>query len=257
MPSPFPGMDPFLESQEWEDFHATFNTVVREQLAVRLRPDYLIRVERRVYLEHPGAEPESMRVADIAIVSKDAGLPSGMDADVEEATQPESCTLVMPEERRETYLVIRERESMEVVTIIELLSPANKRAGGDGRREYLLKREQILSSPTHLVEIDLLRGGLRLPIVEALPEADYFCIVSRSMMRPKADLYSWGMQHPLPRIHIPLKQGDGDATLSLQSVFETVYDRAGYDLSIDYRARLVPAESDDTRKWIDSLLSNQ
>jgi hypothetical protein len=67
MPSPFPGMDPFLENQEWEDFHTTFNTVLREQLAPTLRPDYLVRVERRVYLEHPGTEPETMRNADMAI----------------------------------------------------------------------------------------------------------------------------------------------------------------------------------------------
>ena len=255
MPSPFPGMDPFLENQEWEDFHTTFNTVLREQLAPRLRPDYLVRVERRVYLEHPGTEPETMRVADVAIVAQDAGLATGLGTETSKPA-PDACTLPMPEERRETYLVIRERESMEVVTIIELLSPANKRPGGDGRREYLSKREQILSSPTHLVELDLLRGGLRLPVIEALPSADYFCIVSRGWMRPRADLYSWTMQQKLPTIQIPLKKGDGDVALNLQEVFETVYDRAGYDLSVNYQAELDPVADESTRSWIRQLIKS-
>lgn len=255
MPSPFPGMDPFLENQEWEDFHGRFNTVIADVLSPLLRPAYFVRIERRVYLEHPGTEPETMRIADVAIVTRDSGLATGLSASQSATPTPAECTLPMPEERRETYLVIRVRDSSEVVTVIELLSPANKRAGGDGRREYLSKREQIHSSPTHLVEIDVLRGGLRLPVIENLPPADYFCIVSRAWQRPRADLYCWSIQQPLPTIPIPLKKGDDDAPLNLQTVFDTVYDRAGYDLSVDYGAALDPVPDKHTQAWIRKRVS--
>ena len=211
MPSPFPGMDPFLEMQESDDFHTTFNTVLREFLSPALEPDYLVRVERRVYLERAGAEPETML--------------------------------------RETYLVVRDRETMQVVTVIELLSPSNKRRNGDGRREYLTKREEILTSSTHLVELDFLRGGLRLPVVGSLPPGDYHAIISRANRRPRCEVYAWTLRDRLPSIPIPLKLGDDDAVVSLQEVFETVYQRARYDLSVKYDAALDPPLNESEQQW--------
>jgi hypothetical protein len=129
MPSPFPGFDPFIEDQEWDDFQPSFNVVMSEMLAPELEPHYVARIATRRYIEH---------------------LPD-------------------PQERRETYLVIREVPSMEIVTVIETLSPANKRASSDGREQYLAKREEILQSRTNLVELDLLRGGKRLPVIGMPP----------------------------------------------------------------------------------------
>jgi hypothetical protein len=122
-------------------------------------------------------------------------------------------------ERREAFLTIRERESMKVVTVIEFLSPANKRRGSDGRREYLQKREQVLSSDTHLVELDLLRGGQRLPTVDPLPETDFSVFVCRAQRRYQAEVYAWGLRQPLPRIPIPLAGNDPDVEVDLQAVF--------------------------------------
>src|SRR5688500_10610589 len=119
--------------------------------------------------------------------------------------QPVECRLPMPQERRETFLVIRERETMEIVTVIETLSPANKRASSDGREQYLAKREEILRSRTNLVEIDLLRGGKRLP-AQGMPTGDYYALVSRGHKRPRTDVYAWSIRQPLPEIPIPLKQ---------------------------------------------------
>ena len=150
------------------------------------------------------------------------------------------CELPMPIERQETYLVIRDRETMKVVTVIEVLSPSNKRRNGDGRREYLTKRVEILSSPTHLVELDLLRGGMRLPVVGSLPPGDYYAIISRVKRRPRCEVYAWTLRDTLPSIPIPLKQGDDDAVVPLQEVFDTVYQRARYDLSVKYDATLDP-----------------
>ena len=115
----------------------------------------------------------------------------------------------------------------EVVTIIEVLSPANKRANSDGRREYLAKRAMILRSSAHLVEIDLLRGGERLPMAEPLPSVDYDVIVSRAPRRPMADVWPTTLRQPLPTVPIPLAGEDPEVPLDLQAIFHAVHERAG------------------------------
>ena len=162
----------------------------------------------------------------------------------------------MPEETRETYLVIRERETREVVTVLETLSPSNKRPASNGRREYLTKRDEILRSQTHSVEFDLLRGGRRLPMNSPLPYGDYYAIVSRQERRPRAKVYAWTIRNRLPSIPIPLKEGDPDVTLDLQNVFTTVYDRARYELSINYDVPLSPALNDSDATWLVELFAS-
>lgn len=244
-------MDPFIENQEWEDFHTTFNTAIREQLLPEIEPRYVVRVERRVYVEHLSDQPLPSRSPDVAVLltesDADANRPSGSASSTTIA--PVECELPMPEERRETLLVIRECESMEVVTVVETLSPANKR-NGDERRQYLMKREAVLESQSNLVELDLLRGGPRLPSRNPLPAADYYAIVSRPYRRPKADVYAWTMQQALPTVPVPLKGNDPDVMLNLQSVFAIVYERARYDLTIDYHTPL----TDVDQAWLNGLL---
>ena len=150
MPSPFPGMDPFLESQEWEDFHTTFNTVMRERLSAGLEPDYLVRVERRVYVEQVSEDPGTMRRADVAVLSMDSG-------------------------------------------------PAFGRTGTD------------TSGAAVAVECEV------------------------------------------PAIPIPLKRGDADIMLPLQEVFETVYQQARYDLSVNYNSPLDPPFSSEEADWLKQL----
>jgi hypothetical protein len=248
-------MDPFLEGEEWEDFHTRFNAVFSEALSPRVEPRYVVRIERRVYVEHDGDNGPEVRRADVAVLESESDEPVGAapTAAAVATIAPVPCVLPMPQERRETYLVIRERATRQIVTIIETLSPANKRPGGDGRREYLRKREQVLQSETHLVELDLLRGGERLPTVGALPPGDYFAIVSRSYQRPRADVYAWPLRHRLPEIPVPLKRGETDVTVDLQSVVDTVYDRARYDLSLDYTAPLQPPLSKRDTEWVQQL----
>ena len=255
MPSPFPGMDPFLELQEWEDFHTRLITAFSDRLSPKIEPDYLVRIERRVYVESVGGEPESMRRADIAIVAVD-GWPASGRPSQQTATMTAECELPMPIERQETYLVIRDRETMRVVTVIELLSPANKRSKGDGRNQYMIKRHEILSSPTHLVELDLLRGGMRLPVVGTLPTGDYYVIISRAKRRPKCEVYAWALSDKLPLIPIPLKPGDADASVPLQEDFDIVYQRARYDLSVKYTAPLDPPLTPDELRWVQSPSNN-
>jgi hypothetical protein len=146
----------------------------------------------------------------------------------------------MPEEVREAYITILDREGLEVVTVIELLSPGNKRSGSDGRREYLSKREGILRSSSHLVEVDLLRGGARLPTVEPPPPADYYVYVARALARPRIEVYPSSLRDRLPSIPVPLSGADPDAELDLQAAFERVYARVGYDYSLDYSRPVEP-----------------
>lgn len=241
MPSPFPGINPFLEAQEWEDFHTRFMTAVSDELALAIEPAYVSRVERRIYVEHPLGYEDRDRyvVPDVAVIERGAGgyQPQAGGLALAEVVE---CVIPMPEERRETYLLIRERETLEVITVIEVLSPANKRRGGKGWRVYQRKRDEVLASESHLVEVDLLRGGERLPMVTPLPRGDYLAIVSRRMKRPRAQVTAWTLRDPLPTIPIPLKEQDGDVPLDLQSVFTTVYDRARYHLTLNYAAELDP-----------------
>ncbi len=259
MPSPFPGMDPFLEIQEWEDFHTTFNTVIREVLSPRVEPRYVVRVERRVYFEHTDGADDGVGRAEVAVLLGGRGTRGGdSPAQSEAATiAPTECVLPIPEEKRETYLVIRLRDAWEVVTVLEVLSPTNKRRGADGQREYLEKREGVLRSQAHLVELDLLRGGERLPTRTPLPQADYYAIIRRRCRRPRGEVYAWTIKDPLPTIPIPLRKGDPDVPLDLQTVLTTVYDRARYDLSLDYTRPLRPALPKTDQPWLRECLEGR
>jgi hypothetical protein len=247
-------MDPFIEDQEWEDFHSRFNNVVSEELAPAVEPRYIVRVERRIYVEHGLGDDGQVRWADVSVLWSASDAPTAVPsaANANASVAPVECLLPVPQERRETFLVIRERKTMEVVTVIETLSPANKRASSDGREQYLAKREEILASRTNLVELDLLRAGKRLPMV-GLPAGDYFAIVSRGHRRPRADVYCWTLRHPLPTIPVPLQAGDAEVSLDLQRAFTTVYDRARYQLSLDYSAPLQAPLSESDQVWLRQL----
>ena len=247
MPSPFPGMDPFIESQCWRDFHTAFIAEVRSALMPQIRPRYVAFVEEDVYLARGDGTPVRIIVPDVNIQPADGWMDSP-GGGVEVAVEPKVVTLPMTEPVEIPYLVIRRRDNEETVTVIELLSPTNK-SSRDGRVEYLAKRNLLLRSRAHLVEIDLLRGGERLPTVEPHPAGDYFTIVSRVERRPRADVYAWTLDHPLPRIPIPLTDGDPDVTLDLQAVFTTTYDRAGYDYALHYERPVDPTLETNQLQW--------
>lgn len=138
-------------------------------LVPRVWPKYVVRKERRVYLEHSFPDGDRPLRADVTVMS-DTGGPSepAAPASAAAAVTPVVLNLPMPGERREAFLTLRDRESMEVVTVIELLSPANRRPGGDGRREYRSKRESLLASATHLVEL----GHPHITVDRTLPPLD-------------------------------------------------------------------------------------
>jgi hypothetical protein len=252
MPSPFPGMDPFIESEEWYDFHPTFNGVLRELLAPIVHPAYVVRVERRIYIDH-GAVDGAERIVEPDVVIERA---SPVFASPSAATSllPAIYEIPVPVERRESFLTIRHVESHAVVCVIETLSPSNKRPGSDGRRAYMAKREEVLQSEVHLVELDLLRSPRRLPIIGD-PPGDYYALISRSYLRPKVEVYSWNLLDPLPEINVPLLREDGVVSLNLRRAVDMVYDRAIYGRTLDYHREPAIPLSPEQRQWLDERLA--
>jgi hypothetical protein len=142
---------------------------------------------------------------------------------------------------------------MRLVTAIEILSPANKRSSSDARREYLDKRRAILRSSTHLIEIDLLRGGERMPLEKPVPKAAYYIVLSRVQKRPVVEVWPVQIWDKLPIIPVPLLHPDPDVPLDLNSVVASVYERGAYDRIIDYR-QPPPPLTDEEAQWIDKWL---
>ena len=129
---------------------------------------------------------------------------------------------------------VREVGSARLVTAIEILSPVNKRRGHEARDEYVEKRRKLMRSPVHLVEIDLLRNGERLPTQEELPDAPYFVFVHRGRSSPEIGIWPLSFTSRLPVLPVPLLVPDPDQPLDLGAAVSAIYDRASYDLRIDY-----------------------
>jgi hypothetical protein len=225
----FVPMDARIEEHLWHDFHPNMIVSIQSWLMPQLLPKYAAQIEERVYVER--TEPMPARQVfrpDVVIHTEAVDKTTAQESPVAVA-EPAILTLPIPTEQRERYIAVVSLPGRELVTVIELLSPANKRAGADGRREYLRKREQILQSAVHLVEIDLLLNGERLPTVEPLPEGDYYAFVSRSEYRPAVEVYHWRRDERMPTIPIPLLRDDGEVYLNLQAVYEETYRRARYE----------------------------
>jgi hypothetical protein len=246
-------MDPYLEGQVWEEFHQLMISEIHSRLIPLVRPQYVVRMEQRIYLEHLGEEPRSIR-PDVTIVRQPDSTAT-IGSSVIDAP-PLALPLALAEEHRESYLEVRTRDSGDLITVIELLSPSNKRPGARGMSEYLSKREAIIGSTVHLVELDLLRGGQRLPMGRPLPAADFFVILSREHRRPMADVWPFTIRERMPRIPIPLASGDPDVPLDLGAAFTAVYDRAGYDYSLDYEHGTSPPLEAEDAAWAQELLSS-
>ena len=247
MPSPFPGMDPYLEQPDvWHDFHESFCPACRALLMPQLGRNYDCRIDETVYIrELPFQERRAVGQPDVFVRSGSgsalaAGFAVVSPAPVRGQVLPAVDVLSL------SLLRIEDRASRSVVTVIELLSPSNKQPGGD-RNRYLEKRRDYLSGDVNLIEIDLLRSGPRMPIV-GVPACDYLVIVSRAQQRPDVDLWPLSLHEPLPMLPIPLRAGDADLRLDLRAVLDAVYDAADYGRSI-YDGTPDPPLTPDSAVW--------
>lgn len=143
-----------------------------------------------------------------------------------------------------------------MITTLEILSPKNKRSGV-GRSTYERKRQQILASDTHFVEIDLLRGGTPMPLLGEFAPMSYYILVSRSHQRPLADLYPFNLREEIPLFSVPLMPDEPEPEVDLQTLFNSIYDRAGLDLVIDYAQPPIPALDKDDVDWVDVWLKEK
>lgn len=263
MTCPFPGMDPYLESRVWPDFHTTFVVALKKALNRIIGPKYLARIDDRVYLQtiesRDASHPERqgwMRRPDVSVTEDNLSVEAVGSVSTIVADEPTTCLLPDLEEVHEPYIEILDEASGSVVCAVELLSPANKTAAGNGRGAYLWKREHVLRSSTHLVELDFLRGGQRLPMGDSLPDGDYYAIVSPARSRPRADVYAWVLPSRFPKIKVPLLEEDPAVVLDLQEVFEKAYEDGDFArMLIHERGKeLSPAPPSPQRTWIDGIL---
>jgi hypothetical protein len=153
---------------------------------------------------------------------------------------------------RQIGVQVRDTAEHRLVTSIEVLSQANK--CGDGREPYRAKRQRILLSTAHLIEIDLLRTGERVPVQRPLPDYPYFVLLSRADQRPVSDVWPIRLSDPLPTVPVPLLQGDGDVPLDLQEAFASVYDTFHYELTVDYTRPPEVQLRPDQAQWVRKAL---
>ena len=251
MPSPFPGMDPYLEGHLWPDVHSGLAFVTKEVLVAQLSEQYTVRTELYTVIDTNWQEDLGILYPDVEVRKSKLEEPAGAyDAAFTPPTAIIDQTSGMPNRIPSVY--IRNRKNQQLITVIEYLSPVNKRS--PGRAAYLEKKAKLQQAKVNLLEIDLIRRGQRVFRHPQIEEAPYAACLSRS---DNSRNYLWGIQleQPLPILPVPLLKGEEDAKLPLQQVWNTLFERSRYEREIDYSQPpppppLQPGQTD----WIESLL---
>ncbi len=257
MPSPFPGMDPYIESRrDWSDFHTSLGEVIRTTLNLVLNANYyavtttyatydIIQIARQ---DHRSISP------DISIWQR---TPTRTPAGGAAVIDPPAVQSRMPleVEVRITNVEVREAGTDRLITAIEILSPVNKRPGPQ-REQYLRKRRELFRTDVHVIEIDLLRDGQRSPLEIPPPPAAYYVSLGRGDNRPTVDVWAIGLQERLPCIPIPLIDPDPDVPLDLGAIVREVYERGAFARRLDYTQPPPPPPLVETEQaWVDDLLA--
>ncbi|MBI4614712.1 MAG: DUF4058 family protein [Planctomycetes bacterium] len=256
--SPFPGMDPYLESH-WRDVHASLVIYLRDAIQPRLPAGLKARVDERVFVECQGLASRSI-YPDVRVVEGGRGRKrKAMATGQSGIAVAEPLVLhVQDEPMTETYIEILDvGTGGRVVTVIEILSPTNK-SDGPGRNLYVRKQKEVLAAEANLVEIDLVRGGERVLSVDwtQIPPSHrtpYIVCVRRGHRPFEAEIYRAPLQERLPGISIPLREDDSDVPVDLQALVDRCYEDGDYG-DLDYRAQPVPPFAPEDAAWADELL---
>jgi hypothetical protein len=228
MPSPFPGMDPYLEGEMWVEFQHSFVHRISQQVMPLVRPKYVAFLAKR-YCREPivfeGSDKEARTVQPI------------MD-DVPVLA-----------------IEIRDVAERRLVTLIEILSPVNKR--GEGAREYAQRRLELMQTNTHLLEIDLLCQGRRIQLLQEPPPAPYYLYLSRAQRRPYTQVWALPLSKPLPTIPVPLLPPDPDVPLDLQAAMTDCFTLVGYEDLLDYSAKPPAGLTEEEKTWVAQTLQKQ
>ncbi len=231
--SPFPGMDPFLEAAyRWKSVHTRLIVGMSDALSAQLPPEYAVEIEERVYITQPGDPDRRSIEPDVYIIRETATPYLALPAP--NAVTPPSILQTLDSDPRveDRYLEIRDTESREVVTTLELLSPFNKRPGAQGFDAFQNKRSAVMASQTHWIEIDLLRAGSRPQ--ETAGKSDYYALLKRGDRPRPYEGWFFNLQNRMPTIAVPLRPPHADVPLDLQAVWDEMVRRARYAQSIDY-----------------------
>ena len=255
MSSPFPGMNPYLESPGmWPDFHQALINAIRTSLMSAIVPGFYAKIEEQLYIhEHVETRHRPFGRPDVGVLPARGG---GGVAVAEPAVVSEAQEVTIPahvDVQRLSTIRIFDRHSREFVTVIEVLSPANKNHGPD-RDQYVSKRTQYFTSRANLVEIDLLRGGPRHPWDGAIPCA-YSIAVSRVVERPRVLHWPVQLRERLPTIPIPLRPDVPEPAIDLQSLLHDVYDSAGYGGYIYDDGPPDPPLSAEDQAWATAIIT--
>jgi len=256
-------MDPYIEDRGfWADFHTKLIGEIERALAPALPDRYFIQTGERAYVVLAGANGKEERpfYPDVGIVAapqqeRVAGASGGV-AVAEPAAEIAAVTMraFIDEHFRESFVEIYESEpDVRLVTCIEVLSPSNKRRGTEGWEQYLRKRNALLLGSANLVEIDLLRGGQRMPMVEPWPNSPYYLLVGRQSDVPHCRVWPVHFHQALPEIPVPLASPDPDVPLALQPLIESVYERSRYARRIDYAKPLDPPLLPEQAAWLEGI----
>jgi len=246
-------MNPYLEQEDvWHDFHQRFIAAAADSLGPQVAPNYIVKIDSHAYIhELPANERRLLGRPDVAVIGAHTAVAANPAAT--QAPVYGRVPLAVDVERQ-SFLQVFDRQTRQLVTVIELLSPSNKAPGAD-REQYLGKREDVFRSNANLVEIDLLRGHPRLP-VEGLPACDYYVLVSRPDERPRVGLWPIHLRDPLPPVPIPLRPENPDAMLDLQSLLHKIFDAAGYAYYL-YNSAPQPPLAGPNADWARQLIATR
>lgn len=249
MRCPFPGMDPYLEHPAlWPDVHSRLINAISDAVTPMVAGRYFVGIEQRTYRLTAG-DAVLIGRPDVGFATRSPAPPEGSEApDQANPAAVLDVAVPMAEDVADTYLEVRETRTGRLATVIEVLSPTNK-LRTQGRRQYLKKRNKVLSTRTSLIEIDLIRVGEPMTTIGPEVESDYRLLIARGWSRPRAKLYPFSLRGPIPTFPLPLLRGDVEPEVDLNKVFHALYTRARYDLRVDYAAEAVPPLPGPDAAW--------
>jgi hypothetical protein len=258
MSNPFPGVDPWLESSPfWQGFHTSFLTYLRDELRPALPEGYKASLEVRVYVDRELIlNPPHERVPDVEIYrEKGRGASTVLDRpEIQEGILLGGAGV----ERREAWLGIRSLPGDDLITSIEVLSPANK--CGEGRIAYQDKQMQLASAGVNLVEVDMLRGGAH---TAHLPQewlngvtSEYFAAIHRAKWPNYSQVIPWSLRDSLPVIPIPLAAGDVEPRIALQPIYDKAYENGDLAYYLRNRKPPEPRLLTEDHQWAKELLQS-
>ena len=258
MPSPFPGMDPYLEGDMWQEFHDRLANQISGQLMPLLGPRYVALLAKRYILTRPTVGivdlPARVVCPDVHVVAPPAAPPATRHDGAPIAVAEPAVELPsFFEEVPQLSIEIRDVAQRLLVTVIEILSPVNKRS--EGARDYDARRTELLSTRRHLLEIDLLRRGTRIQLDGEPPSAPYYIYLSRWQRRPLTQVWPLPLRAPLPAVPVPLLPPDPDVPLDMQAAVQACCDLVGYERLLDYtNLPPLPEFTVEDTVWIDEIL---